>query len=217
MISIPLLNMRFILAVTSMMMIVFAAEQRTAAAFRTASASFGIIGGSSGRLRRSTARTITSITRSTSTIVCYSLHSNSSCDGSAHGLGAGSHRNSIEHARRPSMVQVHTTTTRLHMSGDTTSLQEDPSSTTTLPPPPISTTSSYPFATVEAKWQSYWKEHKTFATPSRRSVNPEDGTVTRSTNKKKYVLDMFPYPSGAGLHVGHPEGYTGEYIDCLFR
>lgn len=200
--------MRFILAVTSMMMIVFAAEQHTAAAFRTASASFGIIGGRS-------ARTITTIKRSPFTIGCYSFHSNSSPNGSARGLGdvnVGSHR-----LKRPSMVQVHTTTTRLHMSGDTTTLQEDPSSTTTLPPPPISTTSSYPFATVEAKWQSYWKEHKTFATPSRRSVNPEDGTVTRSTNKKKYVLDMFPYPSGAGLHVGHPEGYTGEYIDCFFR
>ncbi|MCU6340233.1 hypothetical protein KW823_27365, partial [Enterobacter quasiroggenkampii] len=47
---------------------------------------------------------------------------------------------------------------------------------------------------IEPKWQSYWDEHKTFAT-------------TEDENKPNfYALDMFPYPSGAGLHVGHPEG-----------
>ena len=58
----------------------------------------------------------------------------------------------------------------------------------------------YDPAVIEPKWQAYWEEHATFRarrTPGRR---------------KLYVLDMFPYPSGAGLHVGHPEGYTATDI-----
>ena len=61
----------------------------------------------------------------------------------------------------------------------------------------------YNFTTIEKKWQQYWLEHKTFA-----ALDPEEaGSVP-----KAYVLDMFPYPSGAGLHVGHPEGYTATDI-----
>lgn len=58
---------------------------------------------------------------------------------------------------------------------------------------------------IEPKWQSYWDEHKTFAT-------------TEDENKPNfYALDMFPYPSGAGLHVGHPEGYTATDIMSRYK
>jgi leucyl-tRNA synthetase len=59
---------------------------------------------------------------------------------------------------------------------------------------------SYPFQDIEPKWQSYWNTHNTFRTDP------------HSSKPKYYCLDMFPYPSGAGLHVGHPEGYTATDI-----
>jgi leucyl-tRNA synthetase len=58
----------------------------------------------------------------------------------------------------------------------------------------------YNHAVVEPKWQRYWDANRTFATPRFPSGD------------KLYVLDMFPYPSGDGLHVGHPEGYTATDI-----
>ena len=63
----------------------------------------------------------------------------------------------------------------------------------------------YDFSKIEKKWQDYWDRNKTFKTPD------------ISDKKKLYVLDMFPYPSGAGLHVGHPEGYTATDIYCRFK
>ncbi len=65
----------------------------------------------------------------------------------------------------------------------------------------------YPFTDIEKKWQSYWDEHKTFRTP----LEPD------ASKPKYYVLDMFPYPSGDGLHVGHPEGYTATDITVRYK
>ena len=58
----------------------------------------------------------------------------------------------------------------------------------------------YDHHTIDTKWQTYWSENATFATPTDR------------TKKKYYVLDMFPYPSGSGLHVGHPKGYVATDV-----
>jgi leucyl-tRNA synthetase len=58
---------------------------------------------------------------------------------------------------------------------------------------------------IEKKWQEYWEKHQTFKTTDDRS------------KKKLYVADMFPYPSGSGLHVGHPEGYTATDIYCRYK
>jgi leucyl-tRNA synthetase len=64
---------------------------------------------------------------------------------------------------------------------------------------------SYNHQEIEKKWQHYWKKHHTFKT-------------TEDANKPKfYALDMFPYPSGQGLHVGHPEGYTATDILSRFK
>ncbi|SFC74231.1 leucine--tRNA ligase [Ruminococcus albus] len=61
--------------------------------------------------------------------------------------------------------------------------------------------SNYDFSAIEKKWQKYWEEHETFKTD-----------VWDFSKPKFYALDMFPYPSGVGLHAGHPEGYTATDI-----
>lgn len=65
--------------------------------------------------------------------------------------------------------------------------------------------SSYDPKKIESRWQKYWIDNKTFKTPEDESA------------PKYYVLDMFPYPSGSGLHVGHPEGYTATDIVARFK
>ncbi|MGI6524348.1 MAG: leucine--tRNA ligase [Bdellovibrionota bacterium] len=62
----------------------------------------------------------------------------------------------------------------------------------------------YDPSSIEQKWQTFWSDNKTFA-------------VGEPQEKKMYVLDMFPYPSGAGLHIGHPLGYTGTDIFCRYK
>jgi leucyl-tRNA synthetase len=64
---------------------------------------------------------------------------------------------------------------------------------------------SYNPSDIEPKWQKHWEDNQTFKTSS-KTVKP-----------KYYCLDMFPYPSGSGLHVGHPEGYTATDIICRYK
>ena len=64
----------------------------------------------------------------------------------------------------------------------------------------------YNFSEIEKKWQKYWEEHETFKTDVHDFSKP-----------KYYALDMFPYPSGEGLHVGHPEGYTATDIMARYK
>jgi leucyl-tRNA synthetase len=70
---------------------------------------------------------------------------------------------------------------------------------------------AFPFSEFEPKWQDVWEAKKAFRTP-----NPGDADFDAS-KPKYFVLDMFPYPSGAGLHVGHPEGYTATDIIGRFK
>jgi len=65
---------------------------------------------------------------------------------------------------------------------------------------------AYEFQNIEKKWQKYWDDNKTFKTD-----------VWDFSKPKYYALDMFPYPSGQGLHVGHPEGYTATDIMSRFK
>jgi leucyl-tRNA synthetase len=64
---------------------------------------------------------------------------------------------------------------------------------------------AYPFSEIEAKWQEYWRQARTFHVP------------TDPSKPKYFTMDMFAYPSGAGLHMGHPMGYTGSDITARYK
>ena len=66
---------------------------------------------------------------------------------------------------------------------------------------------AYPFAEIEPRWQQFWRDHGVY-----RALDPDE-----TTRPGFYVLDMFPYPSGSGLHVGHPEGYTATDIVSRYK
>ncbi|MGH2271672.1 leucine--tRNA ligase [Anaerohalosphaeraceae bacterium U12dextr] len=78
----------------------------------------------------------------------------------------------------------------------------------------------YNFTQIEKKWQDYWISNKTFAAPdgsTKTKTAQPDPSLPLEQRPKYYVLDMFPYPSGAGLHVGHPEGYTASDIVARYK
>ena len=69
---------------------------------------------------------------------------------------------------------------------------------------------------IEARWKDFWEEHHTFWTPNPSGVLADGFDVVRDRTRL-YVLDMFPYPSGAGLHVGPPLGYLGTDVRAIER
>ncbi|MCC7459840.1 MAG: hypothetical protein IT286_00935, partial [Proteobacteria bacterium] len=70
---------------------------------------------------------------------------------------------------------------------------------------------TYPFAQIENSWRQFWEENRTIRVPQMSEAGFD------ASKPKYYVLDMFPYPSGVGLNVGHPLGYIASDIVARFK
>eukprot|EP00898_Chlorokybus_atmophyticus_P005617 jgi/Chlat1/6056/Chrsp4S06336 len=108
-----------------------------------------------------------------------------------------------QHRRLPFSVHASAAASSSSQAG----VLDEPAVTPASSPSGSSVSRAYPFTDIEGKWQDYWDRHKTFCTPR----------APDTTRPKFYALDMFPYPSGAGLHVGHPEGYTATDIISRYK
>ena len=92
--------------------------------------------------------------------------------------------------------------------------ENPPTAANSSGPPPHRYTAALA-ARIESRWQDFWEEDGTFDAPNPAGPLADPGRL--AGREKLFVLDMFPYPSGAGLHVGHPLGYIGTDVFARYK